>query len=332
MKNTIFNDLIELLRYRAQNQANQRIYTLLRDEDDKEVNLTYKDLDEQAQAIAVRLRQQIHIGERVLLLYPTCVEYITAFFGCLYAGVLPVPAYPPRLNRIDQRIQSIARDAQASLALTTPLVMDQMERRLEKMANLVEVRWESTHYPEPITDIGRWQKVATGSQSPAFIQYTSGSTAYPKGVVVSHANLIHNLKTIQHKYRLGYQGDDIGVTWMPLYHDLGLILSVLLSLYSNTPLTIFSPTAFAQRPSRWLNVISNLKGTISGGPNFAYQWCVDKIAPEDENFWTLVAGEWLFAVENPSMRTLSKSLLALLPLTVSTRKHLRRYTGWQKRR
>ena len=101
MKKTIFNDLIEVLRYRAQNQANQRIYTLLRDEDDQEVNLTYKDLDEQAQAIAVRLRQQIHIGERVLLLYPTCVEYITAFFGCLYAGVLPVPAFPPRLNRID---------------------------------------------------------------------------------------------------------------------------------------------------------------------------------------------------------------------------------------
>ena len=205
MPDPLFSNLIEVLGYRAQNQTNQRIYTLLRDEDNEEVNLTYKDLDHQARAIAFRLRQQIHIGERVLLLYPTCVEYITAFFGCLYAGVLPVPAFPPRLNRIDQRIQAIARDAQASLALTTPLIMDQMERRLEKVANLADVRWLSTHYPEPITDIGRWQEVAAASQSLAFIQYTSGSTAYPKGVVVSYANLIHNLKTIRDKYNLGFK-------------------------------------------------------------------------------------------------------------------------------
>jgi len=314
MLDPLFNDLIEVLRYRAQNQANQRLYTLPLEEDNEEVYLTYKVLDQQAQAIAVRLRQQIQIGERVLLLYPTCVEYITAFFGCLYAGVMPVPAFPPRLNRIDQRIQSIARDAQASLALTTPLIMDQMERRLEKMANLADVGWLSTHYPESITDIGHWQKVAATSQSPAFIQYTSGSTTYPKGVVVSHANLIHNLKTIQHKYKLGYQGGDVGVTWLPLYHDSGLISSVLLALYTGTPLTIFSPTSFAQRPFRWLKAISDLKGTISGGPNFAYQWCVDKITPEDKKSLDLSSWKVAFCGGEPIREdTIQKFIDAFTP-------------------
>ena len=299
MPDPLFNNLIDVLRYRAQNQANQRLYTLLPDGENEEVNLTYKDLDQQAQAIALLLRQHIHIGERVLLLYPTCVEYITAFFGCLFAGVVPVPAFPPRLNRIDQRIQTIAVDARASLALTTPLIMNQMERRLEKMPSLANVRWLSTHYPVPIDEIGSWQEAVPASQSLAFIQYTSGSTANPKGVMVSHANLIRNLKTIQQAYKINYNGDDTGVTWAPLYHDSGLIMSILMALYAGAPLAILSPTAFAQRPVRWLNAISNYKGTISGGPNFAYQWCVDKITPEDKESLDLSSWKVAFCGAEP---------------------------------
>lgn len=299
MSDPHFNNLVEILHYRAQNQANQRLYTLLLNGDSEEVNLTYKNLDQQARAIAIRLRKHTHIGERVLLLYPTCVEYLTAFFGCLYAGVVPVPAFPPRLNRIDQRIQTIAIDAQASLALTTPIILEQMEHRLEKMPNLANVRWLSIHYPEPINEIGGWQEIHPTPQSPAFIQYTSGSTAHPKGVMVSHTNLIHNLNTIQHTYKTNIDGDDIGVTWAPLYHDSGLIMSVLLALFVGGPLIIISPTAFAQRPGRWLRTITNYKATISGGPNFAYQWCVDKITPEDRESLDLSSWRVAFCGAEP---------------------------------
>ena len=292
-------NLIDVLCYRAQDQANQRLYTLLLDGEQEEVNLTSKDLDQQARAIAVRLHQEIQTGDRALLLYPTCAEYITAFFGCLYAGVIPVPAFPPRLNRIDQRIQTIASDSQAALVLTTQQIIEQRARRLEKIPILANIPWISTRYPEPLHETGGWQEAAPASGSMAFIQYTSGSTANPKGVMVSHANLIHNLKNIQRVYRINDGSEDIGVTWVPLYHDSGLIMSVLMALYAGAPLVILPPTAFAQRPVRWLNAISTYKATISGGPNFAYQWCVDKITPEDKQSLDLSSWRVAFCGAEP---------------------------------
>ena len=274
-------NLVDLLHYHAITHPNEYAYTFISDGEKYDIHLSYQELDQQARILSARLKSLIAPGDRALLLYPTSLEYITAFFGCMYAGVIPVPAFPPRLNRVDQRIQAISRNAQAAIALTTEEILAGVDRRSNDIPALENINWISTKYPESGDRLEPWEESKLSGDSLAFIQYTSGSTASPKGVMVSHGNLIHNLSSLKDAFQIDPDRRDLGVSWAPLYHDSGLILSALMAVYAGGHLVFMSPAAFAQRPARWLDAITRYKGTISGGPNFAIEWCVERTTPEE---------------------------------------------------
>ncbi len=269
--------LVDLLRYRAQNQPERDAYCFLQDGEEDEEWISYSELDRRARGIGAWLQEMGAAGERALLLYPAGLDFIAAYFGCLYAGVTAVPVYPPRLNRPSPRIQGIVVDAQARFALTTAPILEKLERRFEHMPELAPLRWlNSDNLPQGLE--ASWRDPGARPETLAFLQYTSGSTSTPKGVMVSHGNLMHNLEMIRRGFMINHRA--YGVFWLPSYHDMGLIGGILEPMYVNGPSVLMEPAAFLQRPARWLWALSRFKGTISGAPNFAYQMCVDKVTPE----------------------------------------------------
>ncbi|HEY9662302.1 MAG TPA: AMP-binding protein, partial [Allocoleopsis sp.] len=273
--------LVDLVRYRAQVQPQQVAYTFLRDGEVEETNWTYTDLDNRSRAIATQLQALQLQGERALLLYPPGLDYLAAFLGCLYAGVVAVPAYPPRNYRNTPRILAVVQDAQAAIALTTSSTLPRVRSLLEEQAALSNLRWLATDELTE-TQISQqaesWRDPKVNSETLAFLQYTSGSTGTPKGVMVSHGKLIHNA-AMTYRY-MGHSPQSKFVSWLPMYHDMGLIGGVLQPLYGGFPCILMAPAAFLQRPYRWLKAISDYGATTSGGPNFAYDLCVEKITSE----------------------------------------------------
>jgi len=270
--------LVELLRHRAEHQTHETAYTFLVDGEAEELHLTYAELDRQARAIAAWLKMLGLEGERALLLYPAGLDFVAAFYGCLYAGVVAVPAYPPRANRSLSRIQAIASDADAKVALTTEMVLDRVRPVLEQTPDLQALTWLATDQVPPQIEEDWTFPTSVEGSTLAFLQYTSGSTGTPKGVMLSHANLLHNCALIAHAYEITRSGS--GIFWLPSYHDMGLIGGILQPLYVCRPNVLMSPMSFLQKPLRWLQAISKYRGTTSGGPNFAYELCVRKISPE----------------------------------------------------
>jgi amino acid adenylation domain-containing protein/thioester reductase-like protein len=283
------NTLVELLCARAELHPENLIYRFIQDSDSDIITITYGELDRRARAIGAWLESFGASGERALLLYPAGLDYIISFMGCLYAGVTAVPAYPPRINRPVPRIQSIVDDSQASFALTTSAILSNIEKRFEHAPDLKTLHWLNTDQV-PAGLEADWRLPAISSDTLAFLQYTSGSTSQPKGVMLSHGNLMHNLKAIQHGFQIDHRNS--GVFWLPSYHDMGLIGGILEPMYMGGSSTLMSPVSFLQRPMRWLEAISRYRGTTSGAPNFAYDLCVDKVTPEqmetlDLRSWTL---------------------------------------------
>lgn len=285
--------LVELLRWRATHTPDRRIYSFLQDGENEKDHLTFAALDRLARAIAVQLSTYTGRGERALLIYPSGLEFIAAFFACLYSGIIAVPIYPPTAVRSDRnlsRFRNIANDAQISVILTTSALRSKVEGLLALSPELRRL---------PILDTAnisidaaeQWHEPDITGETLAFLQYTSGSTGMPKGVMVSHGNLLYNSAMVQ---RACQQPEDAHmVSWLPLYHDLGLIGGVLQPLYGGYEATIMAPTAFLQRPIRWLQAISRYKGTLAGAPNFAYDLCVRKITPEQKE--TLDLSSWVAA-------------------------------------
>lgn len=290
--------LVELLSYRAQNQPEQRAYVFLEAGEREVDGLTYQELYLRTQAIAACLQSLVAPGERALLLYQPGLEFITAFLGCLHAGVVAVPAYPPRRNQSLSRLQAIVADAQPRVVLTTTALLDTLKQRPDQdlNLNLAELHWVAT---DRLTSklAKAWQEPELTSNTLAFLQYTSGSTGNPKGVMVSHGNLLHNSAIIQQCF--GHTADSRGLIWLPLYHDMGLIGGVLQPLYSGFPVTLMSPIDFLQKPFRWLQAISRYKVTTSGGPNFAYDLCVRKVTPEQRSCLDLSSWEVAFTGAEP---------------------------------
>lgn len=306
--------LVELLLWRVANQPDQRAYTFLADHENTELEISYQSLDQNARKIGAWLQSMGLAGERALLIYPPGIDYILAFFGCLYAGVIAVPAYPPdpeRLNRTLPRLQAIAKDCQAKIVLTTDSILKMMKiinfgarvsegikkipliNRFQDSLNklisqqsgifsdpvLRQLSWYSTE-DKNLSSPQDWQPPNITTNSLAFIQYTSGSTGTPKGVMISHQNLLYNLALIYNNFE--YSSSTEGVIWLPMYHDMGLIGGILQPLYGGVPCTLLSPITFLQRPLVWLQIISQIKNKkiISGGPNFAYDLCIRKTTPE----------------------------------------------------
>jgi 8-amino-7-oxononanoate synthase len=271
------SNLVELLRHRAHCQSDDIAFTYLVDGENEQLHLTYRELDRQARAIGAWLEAQDLVGERALLLYPPGLEFIAAFFGCLYGGVIAVPVYPPRRNRSLERIQAIADDADAKVALTTDAVLIRVEPLIDDSPHLKNLTWLATcHVPPGMEE--QWDMPDVHGDTLAFLQYTSGSTGTPKGVVLNHANLVHNSALIAYAFEHTRSGK--GVFWLPSYHDMGLIGGILQPLYVGRPNILMSPMSFLQKPYRWLSAISRFRGSTSGGPNFAYDLCVRKITPE----------------------------------------------------
>lgn len=270
--------LVGLLSGRADRQPEQVAFLFLSSAEGEQASLTYSELDRRARAIAAHIRTEAATGDRALLLYPPGLDYIAAFFGCLYAGVLAVPTYPPR-QRLLSPLSAIIADSGATIALTTHAMqrhVGHLVTRESSARELETLRWMATDglkinkapvVPEP------------EPEAIAFIQYTSGSTAAPKGVMLSHANLLSNSARIQRL--LETNPDSRSVSWLPLYHDMGLIGAVLQPLYVGFPATIMSPRTFIQSPIRWLREISAVHATVVAAPNFAYDLCVRATSPQE---------------------------------------------------
>jgi len=239
---------------------------------------TYSKLDARARAIAAWLVERTEPDDRVLLVYPPGLEFIAAYFGCIYAGVLPVPATYPKPRRPMPRLDSIVADCQPQLVLTHSSSLDGLA--LDKLSPaLQELVWEPTDHLASSVGSG-FQAVARTANDIAFLQYTSGSTSEPRGVIVSHGNLIHNLQAICEGFAVGSHGDSdeiaTGVFWLPAYHDMGLIGGILAPIFVGGTSYLLAPTTFLRRPLRWLELLSRVEADISGAPNFGYKLAVEK--------------------------------------------------------
>ena len=282
---------VDLLRSKATHHPGQIVFHFLGYDEGADDTITYGELDRRARAIAAQLQSLGLAGERAMIMYPPGIDYITAFFGCLYAGVTAVPTYPPRAKRSLslQRLQGIIIDSQASIGLTTPALQAALKERAADVPLAAHLHWLTPHSrTQGIENI--WREPDNDSDTLAFLQYTSGSTGSPKGVMVSHGNLLHNAAMSRTHFE--YHEGTRMVYWVPFYHDLGLILGVLQPVFAGFLATFMSPFAFVQQPLRWLHVISDIKGTATCAPNFAYDLCARKVTAEDLETLDLSSLEW----------------------------------------
>ncbi|HEY9804631.1 MAG TPA: fatty acyl-AMP ligase [Leptolyngbyaceae cyanobacterium] len=280
--------LIDIISYRSQSQPDKQAYIFLQNGEEETASFTYEELDKRSRAIAAYL--QPWKGERALLLYPSGLEFITAFFGCLYAGVIAVPVYPPKRNQKLSRLLSIVNDSQAKLALTTSSILVEISQRWqEETDSLTQLNWVATDKVE--ADPQDFVPQLITPESLAFLQYTSGSTGTPKGVMVTHHNLVHNSECIKQAFEL--TSDSVSVSWLPTFHDMGLIDGVIQPLYTGFIGYLMPPVAFLMKPACWLQAITRYKATHCGGPNFAYDLCVNKV--NAEQLKTLDLSSWYSA-------------------------------------
>lgn len=288
-----YTSFVQLLQERAISHPDHVIFTFLEDGETESSHLTYQHLDQKAREIAGYLQQWQSRGERALLLYQPGLEFITAFLGCLYAGVIATPAYPPRQNRSFARLEAIIKDAEAKFALTTESLKEKIEQKLTKNTSIICLATDNLN-PDFAQN---WQKFEPSADSLAFLQYTSGSTGVPKGVMVSHGNLIHNSQLIKDCFQ--NSSNSIGGSWLPPYHDMGLIGGILQPIYVGITTIMLPPVTFLQRPVRWLKAISKYKITTTGGPNFAYEMCVNGVSEKQKADLDLSSWELAFSGAEP---------------------------------
>ncbi|AEW99300.1 non-ribosomal peptide synthetase [Streptantibioticus cattleyicolor] len=266
-----FRDLVQLLRYRAATTPEATAYVFVDDAGEHPVG--YAELDRRVRQVAAGLREGPP-AERALLLYPPGREYVIGFWACLYAGITAVPAYPPGGGRRIERVLDVAADCGAALALTDTASLAAFGERWNGHPGLRGVRLCSTE-SAPDVPADAWQPPRTGPDTVAFLQYTSGSTARPKGVVLHHGHLLHNAAALAGALSVG--PEDSGVSWLPPYHDMGLIGGILQPVFSGFPCVLLPPSAFVRHPGRWLELISRHRATISAAPDFGYAECVRRV-------------------------------------------------------
>ena len=270
--------LVDLLDYRAAQQPDHIVFRFINSDGREDGSLTFAQLQRRARTIASHLTEHVVPGDRVVLLVPPGLDYVAAFFGCLCAGAVAVPAYPPNPRRADPRVARIVADCGAKLALASDALMARLDGWLALTPELAGLTW---------LDAGRlvdgvasaWHAPSVTGASLAMLQYTSGSTGDPRGVMLAHSNLLHNSATI-HRVSAHQPGDN-GVFWLPPFHDMGLIGGILQPVYAGLAAALMAPATFLQRPFRWLEAMSRYRATTSGAPNFAYDLCVDRITDEE---------------------------------------------------
>ena len=275
------DSLVSLMRHRAEVDAQRIAYTFLSETGSVAEEIDYGELDRRARQWARYLQVHHAPGDRVLILLQPGLSFLVAFLACLYAGLVAIPAYPPSRApraRSYQRFMAIANDSQASVALTTKAVVDARFLSADTTLSTDSIDWIDIDQID--ADPDDWVNTKINPQDIAFLQYTSGSTSVPKGVMVSHGNIMHNERMIQIGF--DHSQDDVIVGWLPLFHDMGLIGNLLQPLYLGAYGVLMSPAYFLSNPHKWLLAISDYRGTTSGGPNFAYKICVDRVSNEEK--------------------------------------------------
>lgn len=291
-----FTSILQALQTRPSEQPNQQVYAYANEQGDIEHRVTWHDLALRTDALTGYLRRErgLNVGDRVLLVYPPSIDFVIAFAGCLRAGLIPVPVYPPNPRKFDSGMEAfhrIAHDCDAQLILTS----EQYERTrnrggVQRLAEQDPSRWTLA------LDWVTTDTIQNGSYEPlygpeperddvALIQYTSGSTSAPKGVVITHGNLAHQMEYTRTAMKL--TADSRCVFWVPQYHDLGLIGGIVTALAGHVQLTLCSPYAFIKRPALWFDLLHREKATHTAGPNFAYDLAVQKTTPEQRQQWDL---------------------------------------------
>ena len=270
--------LVDVLRWRSAKAPDQRAFSFLSDRGPNDVALTYAQLDVRARSVATLLQANGSIGDRALLVYLPGMDFVAALFGCLYAGWIAVPVAVPTPRQGYARLVGITRDARPRVAISTDAMLRRLRPMLTAEPDLEAVAWLATDaMPNAVADAS--QEPHAQADDLAILQYTSGSTAAPRGVMLSHANLMHNTRQIERRFEIG--PDSNGVIWLPPFHDMGLIGGILQGVQGGFPIELLPPVAFLRRPARWLEAITRHRATISGGPNFAYDMCVERIAPQE---------------------------------------------------
>lgn len=278
---TDFSTLVDLLRWRAAEHPDAPVYTFLADGERETGTLTFGELDRRARALATLLTREGAADERVLLLFAPSLDFLVGLFGCMYAGAVAVPAYPPEPNRFEhtlRRLQSIVADARCDRILTTRAIAGMARTMVGATAGgpMEGARWLTLDAADDVS-ADDWQAPDLDARSLAFLQYTSGSTSAPKGVRVDHGSLLANLRMSQEAYGLVERGE-VFVSWLPQYHDMGLV-GVLLGAVNTGGRAIFMPpAAFIKRPLRWLSAIARYRGTCTASPNFGYDLCLRKVS------------------------------------------------------
>lgn len=283
----------DVLRWRAEHQPDQPAYSFVRDRQIVEETLTYRGVDAKAHAIAEYLRNRFKPGDRVLLLFPPGLDFVQAFWGVLYAGLIAVPAPPPdafRLKHSAARLLGIAVNAGCAAAICTDQILALVRQQDDLHCIIPEDGW----IPFERLSAEKTDEVAVplpNLSTIAYLQYTSGSTGMPKGVMVSHANMVAQSRCITEAG--GYDAQAVTLSWMPHFHDYGLVKGIIQPAWIGRPSYLMSPLTFLKRPLRWLEAVQRYRVSHSGGPNFAYRHCLESISPEERA--TLDLSSWKVA-------------------------------------
>ena len=272
-------NLFDVIQYHAGNKGDEIALVYLIDGEDHEAVITYRELDRQSRAFAATLQKITQPGDRALLLYPSGLEFIVAFLGCIYAGVVAVPTIVPHLKRATPRFRAMLADAHATVACTQLELSDKLQALFVEYPEFHDLKWIVSEQIESGAE-SDWKPVDIKPDELSFLQYTSGSTSTPKGAMITHFSLMETIRDLQ----VGAGVDERSklTSWLPIFHDLGLISCLLVPLYVGCPCYFMAPIAFLEKPYRWLRAASKHKVSHTIAPNFAFDLCVQKISDEEK--------------------------------------------------
>ncbi len=271
-------------------------YIYLIDGEDQQVSITFGELDRQARAFAATLQKISKPGDRALLLYPSSLDFVVAFMGCLYAGVISAPTTVPHLKRSTPRLKLMMDDAKASIACTTQPVYEKISLLVADNPEFSNIQWVISE-SVPKSAAIEWKKPDIQPDDIAFLQYTSGSTSAPKGVIITNFNLLRTVEDIV--FGSDFDNQSTMVSWLPIFHDMGLVYGLLAPLYGGRPCYIMSPVSFLEKPVRWLRAMSKYHATHTAAPNFAFDVCTRKVPEEEKSSLDLSALKFVVNAAEP---------------------------------
>jgi acyl-CoA synthetase (AMP-forming)/AMP-acid ligase II len=300
--------LPEILETRAQHTPEQVAFIFLPDGETQEEKITYRELHDAALDLAYQLGRLDVKGERAVMLFPPGLDFIKALFGCFYAGVIAVPAYPPRKNRSLERIKVLVADSGASIILSANDIHQTFERSFSDVEELKRLAWLVIDNPRfPASTPPRLH--ASMTSDIALLQYTSGSTGQPKGVMVAHSNIMRNCEFIRNSF--GFSTASVAVSWLPSFHDMGLVGQIFQPVYTGFPSIFMAPVSFFQKPVRWLKAFSRYRGTMGGAPNFAYDLLAEGTTPEERKGLDLSSIKTIYCGAEPIRKSTFKNFIAV---------------------